>query len=358
MIINRYRANSLKSAIEKAKADLGSDAKVIHVRQLEKASAHDIPENIEIIAAVDNDDEMENINNVYNTHKLNSSDSPEKSNVNIYKKQQGISSKDFQEKIQNVNNKKANRNSGSILLQKLEKCCNRHCVNADITFEIMSMLNTSANGFAGATSYKECLSRFINNKLSMSGGLDGTKKASIMIGPTGVGKTTTLAKLAAHYHFYREKSVGLITIDAYRIAAIEQLKTYAQIMSIPLRTALTPDELRTCIGEFSHMDLILVDTPGRSQFDEESLHVLQDFLEAAQPADTHLLIAASMKEGDIDKVLENFAPAYVQQIIFTKIDETSTFGSLLNVGTKAGKPISYFTNGQNVPDDIDTAKTD
>ncbi len=180
----------------------------------------------------------------------------------------------------------------------------------------------------------------------------------LLTGRPGVGKTTTLAKLAAQYRFHQEKAIGLISIDAYRIAAIDQLKTYAQIMSVPLKVALTPQELERCIEDYSNMDIILVDTPGQSQFNTGALNELGRFLEAAQPADTHLLIAVSMKESDTYVVAENFAPQHVRQLIFTKLDETTSFGSILNICTKVGKPVSYLTDGQNVPEDIEIAQVE
>ncbi|MBM3283445.1 flagellar biosynthesis protein FlhF, partial [Candidatus Gottesmanbacteria bacterium] len=146
--------------------------------------------------------------------------------------------------------------------------------------------------------------------------------------------------------------------DAYRIAAIEQLKTYAQIMSIPFKVALTPEELKLAISSYENLDLILIDTPGHSQFNKKALDNLEEFLVVAQPADIHLLIALTMKEEDAYFTLDNFAPEYVHQIIFTKLDETSSFGSILNMSNKAKMPISYLTIGQNVPDDIKTANFD
>jgi flagellar biosynthesis protein FlhF len=205
---------------------------------------------------------------------------------------------------------------------------------------------------------RDYLSLFISKQINISSGLDMSKRTAILIGPTGVGKTTTMAKLAAEYHFHQARSVGLVTINAYRIAAINQLKTYAQIMAMPLKVALTPEELRRCISDYSDMDLILVDTPGRSQLNSSDLRTLEEFLEAAQPADTHLLLSTSIKESDAHAVVENFAPQYVRQLIFTKLDETASFGNILNICTKTKKPISYLTTGQNVPDDIEVAEVD
>ncbi len=251
-------------------------------------------------------------------------------------------------------------------LHALQKCCSRNQVDADITYDLLSLLDDNRSKIGAAPGLtgkgaedmtaRDYMAHFITKQLNVSGSLDAARRISVLIGPTGVGKTTTLAKLAAQCRFQQKKTVGLITIDAYRIAAIDQLKTYSQIMSIPLKVALTPEELQQCISDYSDMDLILVDTPGRSQFDSDALDSLQDFLEAAQPADTHLLIAVSTRESDAYTVADNFAPQYVRQLIFTKLDETASFGPILNIGRKIGKPISFLTTGQNVPDDIEAAQ--
>ena len=271
---------------------------------------------------------------------------------------------------------KADKVNNEHILQVLQDCCSKNQVDHDITYEILSLLNNNEGNIAlarkqklerskiGSSSHwlpkapRDYMALFMDRQVRVSGGLDMSRKTAIFIGPTGVGKTTTLAKLAAQFRFQYGRSVGLITIDAYRIAAIDQLRTYAQIMSIPLKVALTPEELEQCIREYGDMDVILVDTPGRSPFNTDALHSLQDFLEAAQPADTHLLIALSMKESDAYMVTENFMPQYVRQIIFTKVDETSSFGPILGICKKMEKPVSYLTTGQNVPDDIEAAQVE
>ncbi|MDQ1329550.1 MAG: Flagellar biosynthesis protein FlhF [Candidatus Poribacteria bacterium] len=251
--------------------------------------------------------------------------------------------------------------SKSRISHVLHECLTRNQVNNELAYEVLSLLNDKVFTLAGEEkelSARNYLSTYMEQKINVSKGLDTSKKVTILIGPTGVGKTTTLAKLAAQYQFHKNKNVGLITIDAYRIAAIDQLKTYAQIMSIPLKVALTPEQLWKCIDEYDGMDLVLVDTPGRSHLNKKDIRTIEEFLEAAQPADTHLLISASTKDIDAYTVVETFAPEYVQKFLFTKLDETTSFGSIMNVCAKLKKPISYLTMGQNVPDDIRLADID
>lgn len=174
-----------------------------------------------------------------------------------------------------------------------------------------------------------------------------------LVGPTGVGKTTTLAKLAAHMKLREGRSVGLITIDSYRIAAVEQLKTYAQIMQIPIVPVATPEEMQAAIREMASVDLILIDTAGRSQKDDLRIAELRTFLAAAYPDQVHLVLASTSGESTIRQAIEKFSVLGAKQIIFTKLDEAVGFGVILNVLKTAGVRLSYLTTGQSVPDDIE-----
>ncbi len=173
------------------------------------------------------------------------------------------------------------------------------------------------------------------------------------VGPTGVGKTTTIAKLAANMKLRENRRVGLVTIDSYRIAAVEQLKTYAQILKVPIASILTPDEMRSAIAKMSDCDLILIDTAGRSQRDASRLVELGKFLEAAQPDQVHLVLATTTGEPTIREAIERFSKLGARRLIFTKVDEAVGFGVILNVLKQADVRLSYLTTGQAVPDDIE-----
>jgi flagellar biosynthesis protein FlhF len=174
-----------------------------------------------------------------------------------------------------------------------------------------------------------------------------------LVGPTGVGKTTTIAKLAANMKIREGKSVGLITIDTYRIAAVEQLKVYAQILDVPLAAVVTQAEMLAAIGRMSDLDLILIDTAGRSQRDEPRIAELQELLSAAQPDQVHLVLATTAREATIREAIQNFSVLGVQHLIFTKLDEALGFGVILNVLNSADMRLSYLTMGQSVPNDIE-----
>jgi flagellar biosynthesis protein FlhF len=185
----------------------------------------------------------------------------------------------------------------------------------------------------------------------------GTGCRSIcLIGPTGVGKTTTIAKLAAAFKLRQKQKVGLITIDTYRIAAVDQLRTYANIIGVPLKVVLTPSELVAAMREMSDCDTILIDTAGRSHADQLKLAELAQFINAGKPTEVHLVLASTTTQESMEAALEKFSTVRVDQIIFTKLDEAVSFGILLNVARTASRALSYVTTGQDVPDNIEVGQ--
>jgi len=175
------------------------------------------------------------------------------------------------------------------------------------------------------------------------------------IGPTGVGKTTTIAKLAAIYSLQKEKRVAILTQDTYRIAAVDQLKRYAEILRLPLEVLFTPDDLPKALERQGQADLIFLDTAGRSPKQEMHLAELRTFLGRCPEIQTVLVVSATTKPEDLEHVFERFRSLNPSQLLFTKLDETTSVGSILNLMVRAKMPIGYVTNGQNVPDDVEVA---
>jgi len=174
-----------------------------------------------------------------------------------------------------------------------------------------------------------------------------------LIGPTGVGKTTTIAKLAANLKLRENRKVGLITIDTYRIAAVDQLRKYADILGSPLSVVSAPDELRKAIASMQSMEFLLIDTAGRSPSDALKLSELKNFLAAAKPDEVHLVLSTTASEACLESAIARFAEVGVDKIILTKLDEAVHVGMVLNVARKVNKALSYITTGQDVPDDIE-----
>ena len=183
----------------------------------------------------------------------------------------------------------------------------------------------------------------------------GTRRLVALVGPTGVGKTTTIAKLAANYRLKEQRRVGLITVDTYRIAAVEQLRTYADIIDLPMLVVSTPREMREAIAQMANLDLILMDTAGRSPKDEVKIQELRAFLTEAGADEVHLVLSCVCGARALEQTAQRFAAAGTTALILTKLDEAAELGNILPVLRSSNLPLSYLTNGQNVPDDIETA---
>jgi flagellar biosynthesis protein FlhF len=183
----------------------------------------------------------------------------------------------------------------------------------------------------------------------------GQRKVIALVGPTGVGKTTTLAKLAANFRLREGAKIGLVTVDTYRIAAVEQLRTYAEIIDLPMRVVTTPVEMRQAMAELSGLDLVLVDTAGRSPKDEVQIRELKAFLDEARADEIHLVLSLASSIKTLEAAAANFQPIGLTSLVLTKLDEALGAGTLLNVARRLKTPVSYLTTGQDVPEDIEPA---
>jgi flagellar biosynthesis protein FlhF len=173
-----------------------------------------------------------------------------------------------------------------------------------------------------------------------------------LVGPTGAGKTTSLAKLAARYAVHERARVALITTDTYRVGAAEQLGVYANIVGLPLEVADEPGQIRSALRRFARHDLVLLDTTGCSHFNLRQLKELKELLDAAEPDDVALVLSASTQLQELRTALANFKCAEPNQLLFTKLDETRRYGALLTLACEEGFPLGYFGVGQDVPDDL------
>ncbi len=184
------------------------------------------------------------------------------------------------------------------------------------------------------------------------------KTVVFFLGPTGVGKTTTIAKLASEFKLNRGIQVAMITADTYRIAAVEQLNTYAGILDVPVSVIFSPDELIDAINKYSEYDLILVDTAGRSHRNAEQLSEVKQLITATQEAglgvniEKYLVLSATTKYKDLLNITEAYKDIDNFRLLFTKLDETNAYGNILNIRVHTGAPLSYVTSGQAVPEDI------
>ncbi|MCD8553919.1 flagellar biosynthesis protein FlhF [Seleniivibrio sp.] len=179
------------------------------------------------------------------------------------------------------------------------------------------------------------------------------QKVLALVGPTGVGKTTTIAKIAANLSLQLKKSVALITIDNFRIGAVEQLKNYAEIVSIPLKVASSPTELEKIIYELKDYEYVFIDSMGRSQFDNEQIGDLRKFLEVSPLIKVALVLSMSCNHAELSDTFDRYSKLMPEYLIFTKLDETKYFGPLINLPIKKKTPVMLLSKGQNVPDDME-----
>ena len=175
-------------------------------------------------------------------------------------------------------------------------------------------------------------------------------KIVALIGPTGVGKTTTIAKLAATDRVHHQKEVGLISMDTYRIAAVEQLRVFADLVKIPMEVAYKPEHMAVARRKFRQKDVIYIDTPGRSPRDGKSIEEIGRYLKAIEPHEVHLVLNLSTRPKDLLTAAKQFQAIPVNRILFTKLDETDQYGAMLDVVKSLTLPVSYVTFGQDVPE--------
>ena len=206
---------------------------------------------------------------------------------------------------------------------------------------------------------KARIAQRLENEIGVTGPIVSDGKGCqvvALVGPTGVGKTTTIAKLAANFRLRERRRVGLITVDTYRVAAVEQLRTYADIIDLPMEVVSTPREMREAVTRLRDMDVVLMDTAGRSPRDEVRIQELKSMLGEAEPDHVQLVLSGTSGARALAATAERFAEVGISALTITKLDEATSLGHLIPLIRKSNLPISYLTDGQNVPDDIQVAE--
>jgi flagellar biosynthesis protein FlhF len=228
-------------------------------------------------------------------------------------------------------------------------------------YDALELLNTALGCWQeaaepGEAALMQMIHREICRGILLSGGIQLRRsppgKAVALVGATGVGKTTTIAKLAAQFAFQQGRRVSLVSLDNYRIAAAEQLRTYTEIMGLELDIVFTKDEFDSVMTRRRQDDLVLIDTAGRSPQNARQIYELKEIFAVHPPDEVHLVVAASTKADDMRAILDNFQPLGYDHVIISKLDETQSLGSIYNLTRLSKLPLSYVTVGQSVPEDI------
>ena len=367
MIIKKYSAPTLKEAVVQMKKELGSNAIILQSRKIKPNGLFDNSNSnkMEVVAAVDNDkNENPKPSKDSDYVGIKTTGNVEK-NGHFKEQEMGLLKDEIYEIKSTIaqiadflryKNLPGLPENLLLVLKQLIDCD----VDEGLAKKIIQEVHISLKGeeyhdlrlILERIVYK--ISTYIRN---VQGKDKRTPEAKIIafVGPTGVGKTTTLAKLATNAKLFDGKKVAIISADTFRIAAVEQLKTFATIADIPFEVVYSSDDIKKAVMKFSNMDHIFIDTTGRGQRDKINLEEIKNLLASIEPGEVHLVLSATTKYKDMIEILEKFKGLFINRLIFTKLDETTTLGLILNVAEKTRKPISYITFGQSVPDDIEMA---
>ena len=252
---------------------------------------------------------------------------------------------------------KLNMKSDGIVLHKHVQTIVNHLRDQEIAQEhldnlVMLLVETIGETNPAFEDVYTLTSSYLRKHLPVASTSLFQKKYVNVVGPTGVGKTTTIAKLAAEMVLKHFKKVAFITTDTYRIAAIEQLKTYSSILNVPIEVAYNTEDFLKAIEKFAHYDTVFIDTAGRNFRNKEYVEDLQRFISFDDEMETYLVLSVTSKQRDMEEILRQFSLIPISCFIFTKIDETASFGAVYNMMSMFQMDTAYITNGQNVPDDI------
>ncbi|ROR30784.1 flagellar biosynthesis protein FlhF [Mobilisporobacter senegalensis] len=385
MVIKKFQGNTETEAIMLAKEELGKDAIVMNIKTVKPKGIYKIFKkmNVEVTAALDenlsysggksapksNENfqvpkvSLDNFKDIIKEEesveaKAGTSAIEEKLNSLQFLLEQQMSEK-RDEKMspekQEEPNKNLNRNATYINLIFHQLLNNE--VDEEYANQILKDFERTLNKDVSVDNILATIYQKIVLKLGQPKNIEikpGKVKFVYFIGPTGVGKTTTIAKIASSFMLERKAKVALITSDTYRIAAVEQLRTYANILGIPLKVVYSEEEIREAREIFADYDLVLVDTAGRSHKNREQRDDIELLLSAIEEEEkeVYLVLSATTKYNDLIRIAETYQEITNYRLIFTKIDETNCVGNILNIRMLTNAPLSYATWGQNVPDDI------
>ena len=371
MKVQKFKGSSMKDVLIEVTKTLGKDAIILQSRKISEGGLLGIGTNsmVEVTAALDSNPVNLDTAKLTNNKEFLppplplKKDYPDKRElrlITLTNQVEGLQStlKEMSHRMQYPSNPSLPEPFGQYYTR---------LVDSGIEFKMASkvLLDVYENSAGIKMSDRSAIEKKIRLKISSLLTKTNKKKLdlnspfiSAVIGPTGVGKTTTIAKLATSARLYKKLKVALITADTFRIGATEQLKSFADILKIPIEVVYSSSEMKKAVNIHADKDAIFIDTTGRSPSDSENVTELISIVRAANPQEIHLVLSASTDQRTQLNALKGFGSMNVDSLIFTKLDETSRPGSIIEVALKSKKPISYLTDGQNVPQDIKVWNSD
>ncbi|EDL63962.1 flagellar biosynthesis protein FlhF [Bacillus sp. SG-1] len=369
MKVKKFTAPTMPEAMKKIRAELGEGAVILNSKMIYTGGFLGLfkKKNIEVIAAIDPNSkqatkERRNPKYQQEVKKQVPAQVPVQESA---KTDEGNSSLQFKKEITELKSivQQLKSNNGFehypedirhlLLYLKEQEIDENYILEAA---EHLVSLRESKDSLT-ASELKSTVSDFMKNKLETLsfGGTSYKKKYVNVIGPTGVGKTTTLAKMAYEAVLERRKKIAFITTDTYRIAAIEQLKTYAQLLNVPLEVVYKLEDFQKAIEKFKDYDMVFIDTAGRNFREEKYVKDLEKMIDFKNDMETFLVLSMTAKERDLNQIIHNFSTVPIEKFIFSKVDETSSYGTMYNILRNEEKGAAYITAGQSVPEDISEA---
>lgn len=378
MKIKRYMGKDTQEALLKVKMDLGNNAIILNTKKVRQKGIkkYFTSPMIEVMAAIDDDTVKTRERELVKTDVRPNIVTNDK-NI-LSQKEEKIT--DLENKVNNIENlldkilvimkpdKKETEETQKDNEKRLPQICQllynnllNNEVDQDIARNIIEQVQKKSNARSvndASLVMQSVITSMLGKSEPISFRQDGKPTVIVFVGPTGVGKTTTLAKLAATYMLSYNKKVGFITADTYRIAAVDQLKTYAEILGIPLSIAYSVTEISKEINSYSDRDIIFIDTAGCSHRDKQKFEELKSLVQTCQADHVFLVLSSTVSSKNCKDIISNYSFIPDYKLIFTKLDETPVYGNILNAKCFANKSLSYVTAGQNVPDDIEIANID